>query len=64
MTDIEVNDEVYPVFTYASTVLLVLVAVAQLLGFTTQSRLWILRDKSLILMGCVGRVGPFQIGDS
>merc|ERR1711904_583100 len=45
----------YPVFTYASCLLLVLVAAAQTIGYAVEWRIWLLSDKALIMLGCAGR---------
>lgn len=54
-THAQVNDDIYPVYTYVSMLLLVALAIAHVSWFSAESQLWFLRDKVLILVGSAGR---------
>lgn len=54
-THAQVNNDIYPVYTYVSMLLLVTLAIAQVSRFSAESQLWLLKDKVLILVGCAGR---------
>mmetsp|Transcript_105169 Transcript_105169/g.201917 ORF Transcript_105169/g.201917 Transcript_105169/m.201917 type:complete len:459 (+) Transcript_105169:139-1515(+) len=60
LTEQQVNDDVYPCFTYSSFVILLLVAGSKCIQFGLCSGLvrcsWQLSDQLLILFGCTGRV--------
>mmetsp|Transcript_79573 Transcript_79573/g.233965 ORF Transcript_79573/g.233965 Transcript_79573/m.233965 type:complete len:459 (-) Transcript_79573:101-1477(-) len=67
LTADEVNNSVYPVYTYTSLVMVVILATLKVAGFVRLRRCRHLTDKALILLGCAGRVATrllLLFGDS